>query len=133
MNVFRPVALIPVYNHHQVIDELLDVLGLREHQNKIPSQLSGGHQQRTAIGRAMVKNPDILLCDEPTGALDYQTGKAILKLLQDMCRQKGMTVVVITHNSALTPMADRVIKIKNGKVAQMTLNAHPTPVEEIEW
>ena len=79
------------------------------------------------------KNPKMLLCDEPTGALDYQTGKAILKLLQDMCRQKGMTVVVITHNSALTPMADRVIKIKNGKVAQMTLNAHPTPVEEIEW
>ena len=77
--------------------------------------------------------PKMLLCDEPTGALDYQTGKAILKLLQDMCRQKGMTVVVITHNSALTPMADRVIKIKNGKVAQMTLNAHPTPVEEIEW
>ena len=79
------------------------------------------------------KTPKMLLCDEPTGALDYQTGKAILKLLQDMCRQKGMTVVVITHNSALTPMADRVIKIKNGKVAQMTLNAHPTPVEEIEW
>ena len=75
----------------------------------------------------------MLLCNEPTGALDYQTGKANLKLLQDMCRQKGMTVVVITHNSALTPMADRVIKIKNGKVAQMTLNAHPTPVEEIEW
>lgn len=115
------------------VDELMKTLGLYEHRNKLPNQLSGGQQQRTAIGRAIVKNPDILLCDEPTGALDYQTGKAILKLLQDMCRQKGMTVVVITHNSALTPMADRVIKIKNGKVAQMTLNAHPTPVEEIEW
>lgn len=115
------------------VDDLMKTLGLYEHRNKLPNQLSGGQQQRTAIGRAIVKNPDILLCDEPTGALDYQTGKAILKLLQDMCRQKGMTVVVITHNSALTPMADRVIKIKNGKVAQMTLNAHPTPVEEIEW
>lgn len=115
------------------VDDLMKTLELYEHRNKLPNQLSGGQQQRTAIGRAIVKNPDILLCDEPTGALDYQTGKAILKLLQDMCRQKGMTVVVITHNSALTPMADRVIKIKNGKVAQMTLNAHPTPVEEIEW
>lgn len=115
------------------VADLMKTLGLYEHRNKLPNQLSGGQQQRTAIGRAIVKNPDILLCDEPTGALDYQTGKAILKLLQDMCRQKGMTVVVITHNSALTPMADRVIKIKNGKVAQMTLNAHPTPVEEIEW
>lgn len=115
------------------VDDLMKTLGLYEYRNKLPNQLSGGQQQRTAIGRAIVKNPDILLCDEPTGALDYQTGKAILKLLQDMCRQKGMTVVVITHNSALTPMADRVIKIKNGKVAQMTLNAHPTPVEEIEW
>ena len=115
------------------IDDLLKTLGLYEHRHKLPNQLSGGQQQRTSIGRAIVKNPSILLCDEPTGALDYNTGKQILKLLQDMCRQKGMTVVVITHNSALTPMADRVIKIKNGKVAQMTLNAHPTPVEEIEW
>ena len=115
------------------LNELISVLGLNEHKDKYPSQVSGGQQQRCAIARALIKNPKILLCDEPTGALDYQTGKAILKLLQDMCRQKGMTVVVITHNSALTPMADRVIKIKNGKVAQMTLNAHPTPVEEIEW
>mgnify|MGYP000835760553 CR=1 FL=1 len=120
-------------DHPLDVDEILKTLGLYEHRHKLPSQLSGGQQQRCSIGRAIVKNPDILLCDEPTGALDYQTGKAILKLLQDMCRQKGMTVVVITHNSALTPMADRVIKIKNGKVAQMTLNAHPTPVEEIEW
>ena len=115
------------------VDELLHTLGLFEHQRKLPNQLSGGQQQRTAIGRAIVKNPDILLCDEPTGALDYQTGKAILKLLQDMCRQKGMTVIVITHNSALTPMADRVIHIKNGTVSAMEMNEHPTPVEEIEW
>ena len=115
------------------IDELLDVLGLVEHQNKFPSQLSGGQQQRCAIARALIKNPKLLLCDEPTGALDYQTGKAILKLLQDMCRERGMTVIVITHNSALTPMADRVIKIKNGKVSRMTMNDHPTPIEEIEW
>ena len=92
-----------------------------------------GLQQRVSIARALAKNPKLLLCDEPTGALDYQTGKAILKLLQDTCRERGMTVIVITHNSALTPMADRVIKIKNGKVSRMTENAHPTPVEEIEW
>ena len=92
-----------------------------------------GEQQRVSIARALAKNPKLLLCDEPTGALDYQTGKAILKLLQDTCRERGMTVIVITHNSALTPMADRVIKIKNGKVSRMTENAHPTPVEEIEW
>ena len=114
-------------------DEILNTLGLSDHADKKPNQLSGGQQQRTSIGRALIKNPDILLCDEPTGALDYQTGKAILKLLQDTCRERGMTVIVITHNSALTPMADRVIKIKNGKVSRMTENAHPTPVEEIEW
>ena len=90
-------------------------------------------RQRVSIARALAKNPKLLLCDEPTGALDYQTGKAILKLLQDMCRERGMTVIVITHNSALTPMADRVIKIKNGKVSRMTMNDHPTPIEEIEW
>ena len=112
---------------------VLKEVGLKDRLGNFPAQLSGGEQQRVSIARALAKNPKMLLCDEPTGALDYQTGKAILKLLQDMCRQKGMTVVVITHNSALTPMADRVIKIKNGKVAQMTLNDHPTPVEEIEW
>ena len=112
---------------------VLEEVGLKDRLGNFPAQLSGGEQQRVSIARALAKNPKMLLCDEPTGALDYQTGKAILKLLQDMCRQKGMTVVVITHNSALTPMADRVIKIKNVKVAQMTLNAHPTPVEEIEW
>jgi len=114
-------------------EELLELVGMADRKNSTLRQLSGGEQQRVSIARALAKNPKMLLCDEPTGALDYQTGKAILKLLQDMCRQKGMTVVVITHNSALTPMADRVIKIKNGKVAQMTLNDHPTPVEEIEW
>ena len=90
-------------------------------------------QQRVSIARALAKNPKLLLCDEPTGALDYQTGKAILKLLQDMCRLKGMTVIVITHNTALTPMADRVIKIKNGKVSQMYKNETPVSVEYIEW
>ena len=114
-------------------DELLHTLGLWEHKDKVPSQLSGGQQQRTSIGRAIVKNPDILLCDEPTGALDYVTGKAILKLLQDTCREKEMTVIVITHNSALAPMADRVIKIRIGKVAETVLNEKPMPVEEIEW
>ena len=115
------------------IDELLNTLGLFEHRYKLPNQLSGGQQQRTAIGRAIVKNPDILLCDEPTGALDYNTGKQILKLLQDMCRERGMTVILITHNSAITPMADRVIKMKNGKVGSMKLNERPVPVETIEW
>lgn len=112
---------------------VLEEVGLKDRLSNFPAQLSGGEQQRVSIARALAKNPKLLLCDEPTGALDYQTGKAILKLLQDMCREKGMTVIVITHNSALTPMADRVIKIKNGKVSKMTLNEHPTPVEEIEW
>ena len=101
---------------------VLSEVGLKDRLGNFPAQLSGGEQQRVSIARALAKNPKLLLCDEPTGALDYQTGKAILKLLQDMCREKGMTVIVITHNSALTPMADRVIKIKNGKVSRMTLN-----------
>ena len=112
---------------------LLEQLGLGKRLDHLPAQLSGGEQQRVSIARALAKNPKLLLCDEPTGALDYQTGKAILKLLQDMCREKGMTVIVITHNSALTPMADRVIHIKNGTVSAMELNTDPTPVEEIEW
>ena len=98
-----------------------------------PAQLSGGEQQRVSIARALAKNPKLLLCDEPTGALDYNTGKAILKLLQDTCREKGMTVILITHNSAIAPMADRVIKIKNGMVSEMIVNEHPVPVETIEW
>ena len=113
--------------------KVLCEVGLEDRMGNFPAQLSGGEQQRDSIARALAKNPKHLLCDEPTGALDYQTGKAILKLLQDMCREKGMTVIVITHNSALTPMADRVIHIKNGTVSAMELNTDPTPVEEIEW
>ena len=113
--------------------DVLEHVGLGHRLNNFPAQLSGGEQQRVAIARALAKNPKLLLCDEPTGALDYVTGKAILKLLQDTCRQQGMTVVVITHNTALTPMADRVIHIKNGKVERMERNPSPTPVEEIEW
>lgn len=112
---------------------VMEDVGLGKRMNNFPAQLSGGEQQRVAIARALAKNPKLLLCDEPTGALDYQTGKAILKLLQDTCREKGMTVVVITHNMAIAPMADRVIRIKNGKVGSMVLNEHPTPVETIEW
>lgn len=112
---------------------VLEEVGLKERVKNFPAQLSGGEQQRVSIARALAKNPKLLLCDEPTGALDYQTGKSILKLLQDMCRQRGMTVIVITHNSALTPMADRVIKIKNGKVSAMKRNETPVPVENIEW
>ena len=112
---------------------VLDEVGLTDRKDNFPAQLSGGEQQRVAIARALAKNPKLLLCDEPTGALDYQTGKAILKLLQDTCRQKGVTVIVITHNSALTPLADRVIRIRNGTVAEEILQEHPTPVEQIEW
>ena len=113
--------------------DVLKEVGLGDRLNNFPAQLSGGEQQRVSIARALAKNPKLLLCDEPTGALDYQTGKAILKLLQDMCRERGMTVIVITHNSALTPMADRVIRIKNGKVSEMHRNEHPVSVETIEW
>ncbi len=112
---------------------VLREVGLNERINNFPAQLSGGEQQRVAIARALAKNPKLLLCDEPTGALDYMTGKSILKLLQDTCRERNMTVIVITHNTALTPMADRVIKIKNGKVTQVTLNENPVSVETIEW
>ncbi len=113
--------------------EVLRDVGLAERMNNFPAQLSGGEQQRVAIARALAKNPKLLLCDEPTGALDYNTGKNILKLLQDTCRKHGMTVIVITHNHALTAMADRVIEVRNGQVASMHQNDHPTPVEEIEW
>lgn len=114
-------------------DEILNDVGLADRKYNFPAQLSGGEQQRVAIARALAKNPKLLLCDEPTGALDYVTGKAILKLLQDTCRQRGMTVIVITHNTALTPMADRVIHIKNGRVGDIKVNPNPVPVEEIEW
>lgn len=112
---------------------VLEDVGLGERAANFPAQLSGGEQQRVSIARALAKNPKLLLCDEPTGALDYNTGKAILKLLQDTCRKKGMTVILITHNSAIAPMAERVIKIKNGKVSKVTLNENPIPVETIEW
>ena len=111
--------------------EVLRDVGLSDRMNNFPAQLSGGEQQRVSIARALAKNPKLLLCDEPTGALDDQTGRTILQLLQDTCRQKG--VIVITHNSALTPMADRVIRIRSGTVAEMKRNPHPTPVAEIEW
>lgn len=113
--------------------EVMKDVGLESRMYNFPSQLSGGEQQRVAIARALAKNPKLLLCDEPTGALDYQTGKAILKLLQDTCRKHGMTVIVITHNLAIAPMADRVIQIKNGRVSEMTVNPDPQPVETIEW
>ena len=113
--------------------EVLEEVGLGERLDNFPAQLSGGEQQRVSISMALAKNTKIILCDEPTGALDYNTGKAILKLLQDTCRMKGMTVVLITHNSAIAPMADRVIKIKNGRVADIIKNPYPVPVETIEW
>ena len=113
--------------------EVLQDVGLEDRLDNFPAQLSGGEQQRVSIARALAKNPKLLLCDEPTGALDYNTGKSILKLLQDMCRKKGMTVIVITHNSALAPMADRLIKIKNGKVSGMEMNENPVSIDEIEW
>ncbi|CUN63267.1 ABC transporter ATP-binding protein [Clostridium disporicum] len=115
------------------IDKVLDSVGLANRKNNFPSQLSGGEQQRVAIARAIAKNPKLLLCDEPTGALDYNTGKAILKLLQETCRKKGVTVIIITHNLALTPMGDKVIEVRNGKIQKVTINENPTPVERIEW
>ncbi|MCD8337803.1 MAG: ABC transporter ATP-binding protein [Lachnospiraceae bacterium] len=114
-------------------ESVLKEVGLASRMKNFPAQLSGGEQQRVSIARALAKNPKLLLCDEPTGALDYQTGKAILKLLQDMCRERGMTVLVITHNSAIAPMADRVIRIKNGQVAEQYRNEMPMSVEKIEW
>lgn len=112
---------------------VLREVGLEGRLKNFPAQLSGGEQQRVSIARALAKNPKLLLCDEPTGALDYNTGKAILKLLQNMCRERGMTVIVITHNQAIAPMADRLIHIKNGQVSGMELNDHPTSIDDIEW
>lgn len=114
-------------------ETVLREVGLGDRMSNFPAQLSGGEQQRVSIARALAKNPKLLLCDEPTGALDYNTGKSILKLLQDMCRERGMTVIIITHNSALAPMADRLIRIKNGKVSSMEVNENPTSIDEIEW
>lgn len=114
-------------------DKVLERVGLADRMNNFPAQLSGGEQQRVSIARALAKNPKLLLCDEPTGALDYATGKQILSLLQDTCRETGMTVIIITHNTSLTPMADRVITIKNGRVRRITVNDNPLSIENLEW
>ena len=114
-------------------EDVLSKVGLSNRKNNFPSQLSGGEQQRVAIARAIAKNPKLLLCDEPTGALDYKTGKQILKLLQDTCRKERMTVLIITHNTAIAPMADKVIYFKNGMAERVEINQNPTPVENIEW
>ncbi len=113
--------------------EVIELVGLKDRANNFPAQLSGGEQQRVAIARALAKNPKLMLCDEPTGALDYNTGKAVLQLLQDCSRKNGMTVVIITHNQALTAMADRVISVKSGTVTNISINPDPTPIENIEW
>ena len=115
------------------IDETIEAVGLADRSRNFPAQLSGGEQQRVAIARALAKNPKLLLCDEPTGALDYQTGKQILKLLQDTCRQRGVSVIVITHNLALTAMGDKVIKVRSGRIESVEINEHPLPVERIEY
>ena len=115
------------------VDEILEKVGLTPRKDNFPSQLSGGEQQRVAIARAIAKNPKLLLCDEPTGALDYKTGKSILKLLQDMSRKENMTVIIITHNGAIAPIADKVIHFKNGMAEKIEKNENPKPIEEIEW
>ena len=122
-------ASIPPRNPSDVLDEV----GLGDRKNNFPAQLSGGEQRRVAIARALAKNPKLLLCDEPTGALDYNTGKLILKLLQETCRKNNMTVVIVTHNLALCPMADRVIHVKSGQVEKMELNPTPMSIDDIEW
>lgn len=147
--VFQNYNLVPVLNVHEnivlpihldgtsvdtaYVEQIIQVLGLESKLQNLPNNLSGGQQQRVAIARALAKNPKLLLCDEPTGALDYVTGKSILKLLQDTCRSTGKTVIVITHNTALTAMADRVIRVKSGKIVGNEVNPSPTPVELIEW
>ncbi|MCF2652681.1 ABC transporter ATP-binding protein [Anaeromassilibacillus senegalensis] len=118
---------------HIPADEVLRAVGLGHRMDNFPAQLSGGEQQRVSIARALAKKPKLLLCDEPTGALDYETGKSILKLLQDTCRRDGMTVVIITHNAALSAMADRIIRVKSGQIHSVRLNDHIVPVEQIEW
>lgn len=115
------------------VDRVLELVGLEDRKQNFPAQLSGGEQQRVSIARALAKNPKLMLCDEPTGALDYQTGKQVLKLLQDTCRKRGMTVIIITHNAALKPMADRVVQVKNGTISKHYLNEHPISIDEIEW
>lgn len=132
-NIVLPVQLDGGTPDTKYIDGVIETLGLKSKLQNLPNNLSGGQQQRVAIARALAKNPKLLLCDEPTGALDYNTGKAVLKLLQDTCRNKGKTVVVITHNQALTAMADRVITVKSGTITKMELNQNIVNVEDIEW
>ena len=115
------------------VDSVIEKVGLENRKNNFPSQLSGGEQQRVAIARAIAKNPKLLLCDEPTGALDYKTGKQILKLLENTCRKEKMTVIIITHNTAIAPMADKVIHFKNGTAESIEINENPMPIENIEW
>lgn len=124
---------VEICKNHLNPEEVLKEVGLGERLNNFPAQLSGGEQQRVSIARALAKNPKLLLCDEPTGALDDKTGRAILSLLQDTCRKQGMTVIVITHNSAVAPMADRVVQLRSGKVVGDVRNENPVPVEQIEW
>lgn len=124
---------VQICKEHLEPEKVLAEVGLTERKDNFPAQLSGGEQQRVAIARALAKKPKLLLCDEPTGALDYNTGKAILKLLQDTCRKTNMTVVIVTHNSALCDMADRVIRVKSGTIQSVTTNPSPTPIEQIEW
>lgn len=124
---------VQICKEHLEPEKVIAEVGLTERKDNFPAQLSGGEQQRVAIARALAKKPKLLLCDEPTGALDYNTGKAILKLLQDTCRKTNMTVVIVTHNSALCDMADRVIRVKSGTIQSVTVNPFPTPVEQIEW
>lgn len=132
-NIIFPLALDGVAIDTEFIDELLTALHIADKRDRMPSQLSGGEQQRVAIARALAKNPKLLLCDEPTGALDYNTGKLILKLLQETCRKNNMTVVIVTHNLALCPMADRVVHVKSGEIQKVELNEHPMSIDDIEW
>ena len=131
--VFQMYNLIPNLTVRENVDELLDTLGLSAHQKKLPNQLSGGQQQRTAIGRAIVKNPDILLCDEPTGALDYKTSKEILKLIETVNQKYGNTVVMVTHNDAIKDMADHVVRIRDGMVRKNYLNDHKITAQDLDW
>ena len=132
-NVMLPLLLANFKNKHKRVLKMLDKTGLKDKKDSKICDLSGGQKQRVAISRALINNPDIILADEPTGALDYNTGKQILKLLQDTCRKENMTVIIITHNSAIAPMADKIIHFKNGKSEDIVINQDPTPIEEIEW
>ena len=139
MTVYENIAFVlrvidaPTSYIKKRVAYVIDLVGLQDKAKNYPNELSGGEMQRVAIARALAKNPKILLCDEPTGALDYQTGKAVLKLLQDTCIKHGVTVVVITHNLALTPMGNKVIRVKNGVISDVTVNENPVPIDEIEW